>query len=136
DDRSAKRSSAGPFDRRKRGGIRRAEATIEDKHRRCEKNQDGEEVEHALEDDRGERAGGGHLLVAREEVWANDLACARRKHAARGKADGGRTKRIGKPRMPQRLEQVLPAQRADDETENRRHERDAEPADARVDDRG
>ena len=72
---------------------------IEHEDERRQQRQHGQHVEHALEDDRRERAGRRHVLVPREKIWANDLACARRQNAARRKSDGRRAKCVREARV-------------------------------------
>jgi len=79
------------------------------------------------------------LVVARlpcEEVRANDLTRARRQHGACGEPDGGGAKRARKGGVPQRLEQVLPAEGPNRQVHDHRCEREHQPLRPRMGDGG
>jgi hypothetical protein len=57
----------------------------------------------------------------RQQVGTNHLAGTRRQHGARRKSDGRRSKRGREPRVTDRLEQVLPPERA----QHHGHDRDS-----------
>src|SRR5207302_8150309 len=58
-------------------GVSQAQMGVENKNERREQYQYGDDVEEPFEDDRGKGAGRAHMFVAREKIWANDLARAR-----------------------------------------------------------
>jgi hypothetical protein len=107
----------------------------EHEHEGRQQDQHRERVEQALEDDRRKGASRGHPLRAvlpsagltRQEIRANDLARARRQHAARREADGRRPERVGKTGVTERLQQILPAERSNREIDHHRQQRQRQP---------
>ena len=105
-------------------GFGRRMIAAEDEDVRRQQHQHRQHVEHALEDDRGERAGRAHALVPREEVRANDLAGARRQHAAaRQSRPRSRETRCRSSRAPSGSSRYCQRQRANRQVHEHRRER-------------
>ena len=77
-----------------------------------------------------------YASLPRQEVRANDLTGPRRQYRTGGEADRRRAKRTGKRRLPQRLEQEFPAQRADRQVHEHRRQRQRQPFRPRPRNRG
>ena len=111
---------ASDFDQAVQPAVRPVHARIEQQHERGEQHNAGDRIEQPLDDDRRERRGRAQPLLPRQQVRTNHLAGTRGQHRARRKSDGRRSKRGRKPRVANRLEQVLPPKRA----QHHRHDRD------------
>ena len=65
---------------------------------RRQQRQHRDQVEHALDDDRGERGGRAQPFAPRQQIRPDHLAGARRQHRRGRKADDRRAKRHAEPR--------------------------------------
>ena len=74
----------------------------------AEQHEDGDQVDHPLEDDRGEPRRRADGIPARDEVGPDDLT-GPGNEKARGEADHGGGEEVGIPDLPERGQQVPPA---------------------------
>ncbi len=103
------------------------EARIEARHAHREQQEQRDDVQGALQDDRGERGGRVEALRAREQVRTNHFTDAAGQHGIGAEADHRGTACRPERYMPARQEQVLPADGAEYVRGHRGDERQDDP---------
>jgi hypothetical protein len=112
---------------REHNGIGFGQVAAEKEHERREKPEHGHHIQQALENNGRKRARRAHASLPRQKVRANDLACPGRQDGARRKANSCGPKRRAERHGAQRLEQVLPPNRADREIHDHGDEGNGQP---------